>query len=91
MSNDLFIVHRNGTSRVDLLAQHQNVLKSCRSLADNLARAAPNARDYYVAKDGDERFAKAQKEYLAMKRKLQDITRWAEEGALNAYEQEQAN
>lgn len=40
-------VHRNGTSREELLEQHEGVLELLRDLLESLAKASPNGRDYY--------------------------------------------
>ena len=41
------VVHLNGTSRDDLLKQRYDVLDALHSAGDALAKACPNARDYY--------------------------------------------
>lgn len=41
------IVHMNGTAREDLLDQRFALIDAITAAGDALAKAAPNARDYY--------------------------------------------
>lgn len=42
------IVHRNGTSKSELLQQQVEIMNNLRSLMKAMRDATPNGRDYYV-------------------------------------------
>ena len=40
-------IHLNGTAKQDLLEERYEAIRACAALREALAKAAPNARDYY--------------------------------------------
>jgi len=57
------LVHLNGTSRDELIEQACNVIDALHDAGAALAKAAPNARDYYLG--GPELLAQAQAQHDA--------------------------
>jgi hypothetical protein len=70
-------VHLNGTSRQELIDQLYVAVRALHEAGSALARAAPNARDYYV--QNPLAFSLAQDQHYARMQKLRDITRELEQ------------
>lgn len=82
-----FTVHRNGDTYETLKEQHLAVVRKARELEEVLRKAAPNGRNYYVKSTGEEDLRNDTNEFRAVMQKLADISKWAEAGAMHAYEQ----
>ena len=64
-------VHLNGTAKQDLLDQLKELDRALRNAEDALAKASPNARDYYVI-DADA-FTKARDQHVRRARLIAGI------------------
>ena len=64
-------IHRNGTAAKDLLEGYAEACSKVREAIEAVARAGPNARDYYP--QGLQAFMMAQEEHELRLRRLQDV------------------
>ena len=65
------LVHLNGTSRAELLEGYSDAVRALHHAGRALAKAAPNARDYYPLGPGA--FAKAADQHEARMAKLREV------------------
>lgn len=66
-------IHLNGTSADALLKALGEAHVSLSSALEKLARAAPNARDYYVQFQGDEAMNAARREHQSRRDRIVDV------------------
>ena len=64
-------VHRNGTSRDELLKQLADARQAIDQALEAMARATPHGRDYYVI--GDRAIIQAREEHFARVAKLSEV------------------
>ena len=83
----LFTIHRNGTSKDEIVRNYRAVLEEIGELENAMRNAAPNARDYYVNDNPDD-FEADRSEYALMLARLAAIKVWAEDMAVHAVKQE---
>ncbi len=64
-------VHRNGTSKDELVRQNREARRALYAAREKLAQAAPNGRDYYT--QGSTALQAAMNEHTARERKLSEV------------------
>ena len=64
-------IHLNGTSGDQLLEQTCSVMTALNDALDAMRKATPNGRDYYTLGDG--MILKAQDEFKALYRSIEDV------------------
>jgi hypothetical protein len=67
------IVHLNGSGERHLLENYSNAIIALRDAQKAMAESYPHMRDYYILKDGAERFHRADDAHMARLRKVEEI------------------